>query len=140
MRALKILEKATGERSSASADARFAHRTLSAAHSSAPASLNSISPGASSGFGDWELNEYEKELVRKVAAYKDVLAEAVKDLAPYRVANYLYEVAQEFSRFYEHVKVAGSDKEAERAQIIRAYLNVMAHGLGLLGIEVPEEM
>ncbi len=88
----------------------------------------------------WELNEHEKKLIRKIAQYKYVLTDAVADLTPHKLANYLFETAQEFSRFYENVKVAGSDYEAERAGIVKAYLNVMTHGLGLLGIEVPEAM
>ena len=60
--------------------------------------------------------------------------------APYKICTYLYELAQEFSRFYENVKVVGSEQEEEKAEIVRAYLNVIEHGLGLLGIEVPEEM
>ncbi len=84
--------------------------------------------------------EYEKNLCKKIVQYQDVLREAVKELAPYKVCTYLYELAQEFSRFYEHVKVAGSENEEELAEIVRAYLKVMEHGLSLLGIEVPEEM
>ena len=73
-------------------------------------------------------------------AYQEVIAEAVVEKAPYKVCNYLYELAQEFSRFYENVKVAGSEREGELMQVVRAYLNVMEHGLGLLGIEIPDEM
>ncbi|MBO7699080.1 arginine--tRNA ligase [Candidatus Saccharibacteria bacterium] len=102
-----------------------------------------ILAGVSSASADadgWELSEHEKKLIRKLAQYKYILFEAVRDLTPHKLANYLYETAQEFSRFYENVKVAGSEHEAERAEIVRAYLNVMTHGLGILGIEVPEEM
>jgi len=88
----------------------------------------------------WELNEHEKKLIRKLAQYKYVLEEAVRDLMPNKLAGYLFETAQEFSRFYEKVKVAGSEYEAERAQIVATYLDVMTHGLNLFGIEVPEEM
>lgn len=90
--------------------------------------------------GKWNLNEHEKKLIRKIAQYKYVLAEATSDLTPHKLANYLFEIAQEFSRFYESVKVAGSEYEGERAEVVRAYLNVMTHGLGLLGISVPEGM
>ena len=72
--------------------------------------------------------------------YSHVLKEAVADFAPHKVANYLYETAQEFSRFYENVKVAGSENENERATLVKAYLDVMTHGLNILGIEIPEEM
>ena len=86
------------------------------------------------------LNKYERGLLREIFRYKDVLKEAVEELAPHKLANYLYELAQEFSRFYEHVKVAGSEEEANRLEIVSAYLGTMTHGLNLMGIEVPEEM
>jgi len=84
--------------------------------------------------------EYEKSLSKKIVQYTDVLHEAVREKAPYKVCTYLYDLAQEFSRFYEHVKVAGSENEDELMTLVQAYLNVMEHGLELLGIQVPEEM
>ena len=47
---------------------------------------------------------------------------------------------QEFSRFYEHCPVAGSDMEAERTELVKVYLDTMSHGLNILGINIPEEM
>ena len=87
-----------------------------------------------------ELNPFERALSKKIVQYKDVLDEAVTEMAPHKVCNFLYELAQEFSRFYENCPVAGDTREAERVQIIRAYLNVMEHGLNILGIQIPEEM
>ena len=89
---------------------------------------------------EWRRAPAEKNLIRKLAEYKNVLAEAVAEFAPHKIANYLYETAQEFSRFYENVKVNGSEFEKERREIVKAYLLTMEHGLNLLGIEVPEEM
>ena len=91
-------------------------------------------------FEKWALTEHEKKLIRKLCEYAHVLQSAVKELSPHKIAAYLYETAQEFSRFYENVKVAGSDFETERAELVAAYLEVMTHGLNLLGISVPEEM
>lgn len=88
----------------------------------------------------WTLNDFEKSLIKKVMQYKSVLEEAVKELAPNKICTYLYEIAQEFSRFYENVQVVGSDFEVERGEIVLAYLKVLTHGLSLLGIEVPEKM
>lgn len=84
--------------------------------------------------------DYTRKLNKKIVQYTEIIRGAVQEKAPYKVCNFLYELAQEFSRFYEHVPVAGSAREAERKVIVQAYLNVMIHGLGLLGIEVPEEM
>ena len=86
------------------------------------------------------LNQHERNLIKKIVQYKEVLSTAVKEMAPHKVCNYLYELAQEFSRFYENCPVVGDEKEAERVQIVDCYLKVLTHGLGLLGIEIPEEM
>ena len=87
-----------------------------------------------------EVGEYERKLMQKLTQSGDVLRTAAMDKAPYKVCGYLYELAQEFSRFYEYVPVAGSEKEGELAVLVRAYAKVMEQGLRLLGIEVPEEM
>ncbi len=86
------------------------------------------------------LTPFERNLVKKILEYKGTLKEAVAEMAPHKVASYLYELAQEFSRFYEHCPVAGSDREAERTELVKVYLATMSHGLNLLGINIPEEM
>lgn len=85
-------------------------------------------------------NVYERKLSMKIARYEENLAESIAEKSPSKLCTYLYELAQEFSRFYEHVKVAGNEREGELRQLVESYLTVMKHGLDLLGIEVPEEM
>ena len=87
-----------------------------------------------------DLHSSERTLIKKLLEYKSLLAEAVSEMAPHKVANYLYELAQDFSRFYENCQVAGSEEENERMKIVKVYLDTMTHGLNLLGIEIPEEM
>ena len=82
----------------------------------------------------------EKTLAKKILEYKPTLQEATNEMAPHKLANYLYELAQDFSRFYENCPVAGSQEESERAKLVKVYLDTMTHGLGLLGINIPEEM
>ncbi|MBQ6130620.1 arginine--tRNA ligase [Candidatus Saccharibacteria bacterium] len=86
------------------------------------------------------LNEFERELAKKFMEYRGVLREAVEGLAPNVVCKYLFELAQEFSRFYEHCRVVGDEREAERVKLVKLFVQVMEHGLFLLGITVPEEM
>lgn len=87
-----------------------------------------------------ETAEFERKLYKKIVQYGEVLPVAIREKAPHKICTYLYELAQEFSRFYEAVPVAGSAREQERTELVRADLAVMQHGLGLLGIEIPEEM
>ena len=86
------------------------------------------------------LHPAERDLAKKLTEYKDTLSDAVRDFAPYKVANYLYELAQIFSRFYETCPVNGSREEASRRRLTEVYLNVMTHGLDILGIEIPASM
>ena len=86
------------------------------------------------------VEECERKLYNKVVQFAEVLRMAVREKAPHKLCTYLYELAQEFSRFYEQVPVAGSARERERVELVRAELMVMEQGLGLLGIEIPEEM
>ena len=89
---------------------------------------------------NYAYNIYERNLIKKILEYKSVLDEAVVEMAPHKLANYLYEVSQEFSRFYENCPVVGSNEEAERVKLVKVYYNVMEHGLNILGIEIPEGM
>ena len=86
------------------------------------------------------LNNFEVRLSKKFMQYEEVLSEAVSCFAPHLVANYLFELAQEFSRFYENCKVVGDEREAERLEIVSVFYRIMEHGLRILGIEIPEEM
>ena len=89
---------------------------------------------------DWVLEGSEKNLIKKIMQYKKVLDEVVDELSPSKLCTYLYEIAQDFSRFYENIQVVGSEFEVERGAIVLAYLKVLTHGLSILGIEIPEKM
>ncbi|MFC2385440.1 MAG: arginine--tRNA ligase [Candidatus Nanosyncoccus sp.] len=89
---------------------------------------------------EWTLVVVEKNLIKKIMQYKNVLGEVVGELSPSKLCIYLYEIAQDFSRFYENVQVVGSEYEVERGAIVLAYLKVLTHGLSILGIEIPEKM
>jgi len=87
-----------------------------------------------------EEEKFVRRLNKKIVQYEEVVRMAALEKAPYKVCAYLYELAQEFSRFYEHVQVAGSAREEALAMTVRGYLKVVEQGLGVLGIKVPEEM
>lgn len=88
----------------------------------------------------WRLSDKERRLIQKLLDFKTVKTEAVQEQSPYKICAYLYETAQDFNRFYEENKVIGSELECERGEIVGLYAKIMAYGLALIGIEVPEEM
>ncbi len=96
--------------------------------------------GSEGAFRRSIIADAERSLKKKMLEYRGVLDEAVSEMAPHKVANYLYELAQSFSRFYEKCPVLGDEAEVERLKLVQVYLDTMTHGLALLGIQVPESM
>lgn len=82
----------------------------------------------------------ERSLVLKISECSEVIEKATGELLPHYVCTYLYELAQEFNRFYEHNKVIGHEREALRLQLVALYRDTLAYGLRLLGIIAPEKM
>ena len=89
---------------------------------------------------DYALEPGERLLVRKLSEYHDVLARATAEYAPHHITNYLFELSQEFNRFYEKTRVIGSEHEAARLWLVEHYANTLRDGLGILGIIAPETM
>ncbi len=87
-----------------------------------------------------DLEAAERSLARKITEYPEVIERATSELMPHYVCTYLYELAQCFNRFYEHNQVVGSPRQAVRIVLVQAYRQALADGLGVLGIEAPEQL
>ena len=89
---------------------------------------------------DHNLDTAERSLLRKIGEYPEVVDKAIDELMPHHIATYLYELAQSFNRFYEHNRVIGDERQAERLALVQEYAAVLNHGLQLLNIPAPEKM
>ncbi len=87
-----------------------------------------------------EFNPSERALVRKMTEYAEIIEVAQRELLPHHICTYLYELAQEFNRFYENNQVVGSDREGERVALVERYVQTLREGLTILGIQAPEKM
>ena len=87
-----------------------------------------------------EIHEEDQALVRKLSEFADVQSAAIRGLHPHLICNYLFELAQEFNRYYEKNQVVGDEKEAHRASLVGAYADTLRNGLGILGIVAPDAM
>ena len=87
-----------------------------------------------------EVYDEDRALVRKLGEYHEVVEESIRSLEPHHICNYLFELAQEFNRYYEKNQVVGSDKETHRAGLVAVYADTLKAGLMILGIEAPEKM
>lgn len=92
--------------------------------------------GALSG----ELEADERSLVRKLSEYPEVVNKAVNELMPHHICTYLYELAQNFNRFYEKNRVIDDPREAPRLVLVQNYAETLKNGLELLGIPAPDKM
>lgn len=87
-----------------------------------------------------DVHAEDRALVRKLGEYHEVIALAKKSLEPHHICTYLFELAQEFNRYYEKNQVVGSDHEAHRAGLVALYADTLRAGLMILGIVAPDKM
>ena len=87
-----------------------------------------------------ELFDEDRALVRKLSEYTEAVNRATESLEPHHICTYLFELAQEFNRYYEKNQVVGSDKEAHRVGIVAVYADILKAGLTILGIAAPERL
>jgi arginyl-tRNA synthetase len=88
------------------------------------------------------LSSIEYSLLLKLAYFPLAVERAGQEYDPSEVARYLFELAQEFNEYYHQVPVLQADKpkRAARLLLLQAVGQVIKNGLGLLGIEVLDEM
>lgn len=82
----------------------------------------------------------ERNLLKKIVEYPEVVERATDDLMPHHVCTYLYELSQVFNNFYEHNRVLNDPRQAVRLQLVQAYADTLKKGLGLLNIAAPDKM
>ncbi len=87
-----------------------------------------------------ELFDEDRALVHKLGEYHEVMNVAVAHLEPHHICNYLFELAQEFNRYYEKNRVVGDKKEAHRASLVALYADILKAGLTVLGISAPDKL
>jgi arginyl-tRNA synthetase len=90
-----------------------------------------------------ELHESERELVRKLLAFPDEVAEAAERRGPHRIAAYALELAQVFTAFYRDCQVVGSEPESVedlRLRLCVVTQRTIARALALLGVSAPQSM
>ena len=81
-------------------------------------------------------------LLRKLAAYPEVVRGAAAAREPHRIPTFLMETAAEFHRFYHACRVVTDDVDRSRARLTLAAAarQVIANGLALMGVSAPERM
>ena len=84
----------------------------------------------------------EQELALWLTRFGETVQAVADELTPHKLCTYLFELATKFSTFYEKCPVLKSEGEVQtsRLALVAATKQVLATGLGLLGIVAPERM
>ena len=89
------------------------------------------------------LHPKEKELLKQIELYPEVIQNAANNHSPALVANYTYELVKEYNSFYQTVSILGEEnrtKKVFRVQLSQKVADTIKSAFKLLGIEVPERM
>ncbi len=90
-----------------------------------------------------ELHQKEKELIKIIENYPEVIQLAAANHSPALVANYTYDLVKEFNSFYQNVSILGEEnkeKKILRVQLSKKVSDIIKSAFSLLGIKVPERM
>lgn len=89
------------------------------------------------------LTALEKELIVSLVKYPDIIAVSAKEYSPAHIANYVFELAKLFNKFYHEesiLKAEDPDVRNFRLDLSAATAGTIYKGMNLLGIRVPDRM
>ena len=88
-------------------------------------------------------SESEKALHIELSKFNEVIQSAYTDMAPHRICQYIYGLADAFNRFYHETKILSEEDETHRQQyikLIELVKDVLCTCIDLLGFEAPDRM
>ena len=87
-------------------------------------------------------DEYSVELLKNLAYFPEIVAQAATNYEPHRICNYLQNLASSFHKFYNNNKVITEDKEQTESYLalITAVKITLRNALELIGVTAPEKM
>ncbi len=90
-----------------------------------------------------KLHPKEKELLKQLQLFPEIIQAAAANYSPALIANYTYDLVKEFNSFYQNVTILGAEDPSEkqfRVELSDAVAKVIKTGFRLLGIRVPDRM
>ena len=84
------------------------------------------------------VSDFEKLLTR----FPDIVERATEELAPQKIVTYLLELASAFNAYYANHKIVDATDQFSpyKVALTKSFAQIMANGLSLLGIAVPDKM
>ncbi|WP_115463253.1 arginine--tRNA ligase [Winogradskyella aurantiaca] len=90
----------------------------------------------------YQLDPKERQLIKTVMQFPEVIQSAAKDYSPALIANYVYDLVKEFNSFYQNVSILGADEPLARFRVSLSEFvaQVIYNGTKVLGIDLPNRM
>ncbi len=90
-----------------------------------------------------DLHPKEKDLIKRIQYYPELIQNAAYNLSPALISNYTYELVKDYNSFYQSVPILGSDdtdNKVFRTKLSHQVGKTIKSAFHLLGIEVPDRM
>ncbi len=90
-----------------------------------------------------QLQDKEKQLLKQLEQFPEVIQNAAEQHSPALIANYTYDLVKDFNSFYQNVSILGADTEHEKAfrvALSKTVGQTIKNAFSVLGIDVPERM
>ena len=105
--------------------------------------LNKIEKVETTKISGYKLNDKERDTIKSINRYNDILNEAKDELSPAIICNYLYDLVKTFNSLYQNHNILNAetpDSIIIRTQISSLTSKVILNITDLLGIELPDRM
>ncbi|MFD2727106.1 arginine--tRNA ligase [Hyunsoonleella rubra] len=102
-----------------------------------------LSPNIALNSTEVSLHEKERELIKQLQSFPEIIQFGAEQHSPALIANYTYDLVKEFNSFYQNVSILGADNDDEkvfRVQLSNAVGQTIKNAFSVLGIDVPERM
>jgi len=91
----------------------------------------------------FSLEPAERDVLSLLSQFENKLREAAKEYSPAVIANYAFELAKEYNKFYQNIPIFSEEDVAKlkfRVALSESIANAIRKAMGLLGISVPDKM
>lgn len=89
---------------------------------------------------NWNPNENEKDLIRILTKFPQVVEESANKKRIHNITQYCQDLANSFNKFYKSEQVIGSDDEDSRLVLVDKARITLKNALDILGVDAPEKM
>jgi arginyl-tRNA synthetase len=90
-----------------------------------------------------ELHEKEKQLIKHLELFPEVIQNAADHHSPALIANFTYDIVKAYNSFFQNISILSADTNEEksfRVSLSRSVGQTIKNAFSILGIEVPERM